>query len=242
MYTRPTKVEIAAALNTLEVAKSEGILTPADQEKIAALSGVRSEVTETLSAKPVAAENAPEATGMASFKAQYESLKPEYKAGCTWQEVETRLAANDGRYLKLAEAMEQGGVLFGVDKDGNPLIADGGVEPILKGMNYPDTRKAVMFTEVKGKQVATGYEMFPYSGDYNKSDEILAFEDSQNEPFVRSENKEEWRGSWLESGEKPGWPWLVYFLPGNGDADVGGDRPQYSGPGLGVRRLLRVKA
>jgi len=187
-----------------------------------------------------AAETTPENPTLTRFKAQYEGLKPEDKDLCTWQEAEKRLLENDGRFLKLAEAMEGGGVLFGVDRSGKLLFADGGAEPIMTGKNYADTRKAVMFAEKEGKQVSTGYEMFPYSGDYEKSDEIRAYEASVKDLFVRSENRDEYRGSWLESGEKPDWPRLVRFYPDGGSAHVFGGIPRRSDPRLGVRRLLRV--
>ncbi len=227
--------------------KSNGLLPPSrprrpradpDQlkEGVAVFDSVRSDVTEALSAEAV-----PEVAGLARFKAQYEGLEPEYRFGCAWSEVETRLLANDGHYLRLAEAMEKGGVLFKVDKVGNPLIADGGVEPIMTGMNYADTRKAVMFAEKEGRQVPTGYELFPNSGGYEKDSEILVFKRATNEHFIRSGNKKEFRGSWLESGENPDRPWCAFFDPDYGYVRVDYGNPRISGSTLGVRRLLRVK-
>jgi len=238
--SKPSKIE--QAVSFLEAKKAADQIPARLQERIAALGGVRSDVKESLSAKDVPAEPAPEVTGIARFKEQYEMWKPEHKANCQWQEVESRLLANDGHFLKLAEAMHQGGILFGVDKAGNPLIADGGVEPIMAGMNYADTRRAVMFKEIEGGQAPTGYELFPYSDNYQKSAEISAFEDFTKEPFIRSENKKEYRSSWLESGEDPDWPRGAFFSPGSGlvyeDDDVS---TALSDPRLGVRRLLRVK-
>jgi len=237
----PRLSKVEQALSVLETAKAADKIPTRLQERVAALGGVRSDVKGTLTAKDISAEAAPEAKGIARFKAQYEGLEPEYKADCSWHEVESRLLANDSHFLKLVEAMNQGGVFFGVDKDGNPLIADGGVEPIMTGMNYADTREAVMFKKIEGKQAPTGYELFPYSGDYKKSDEMLAFEKSTNEPFIRSGNKKEWRGSWLESGEKSVRPRLADFGPVRGRAYVDYGSPRNSYPLLGARRLLRVK-
>ncbi|MBI5411705.1 hypothetical protein HZA43_00845 [Candidatus Peregrinibacteria bacterium] len=203
-------------------------------------------------------EAVPELKGLARFKAQYEALERRNPSGViwrnlggvTWQEVETRLLANDSHFLKLAEAMAEGGILFGVDKDKNPLIADGGEEPILCGMNYADTRKTVIFSEVTkiidGKmqemQIPTGYEMFPYSGNSDKSIEICTFEDVTNNPFIYSKDKKHYRASYLESGDNPPHDvWVACFNRGDSRVVVGHDSPNIFDPRCGVRRLLRVK-
>ena len=222
-------------------ARAEGLPAALKTRLLAVLAkDIRPQVEGALAA---ADETVPEATGITRFKAQYESLNSKYKDKCkyrTWEEAEKILTENGGHFLKLAEAMNGGGVLFGVDKDGRLLFADKGPEPIMTGMNYPDTRKAVMFTEKEGEQMPTGYEMFPYSSGYSKSDEILAYEASVNDTVVRSENRKEWRGIWLESGENSDWPRFVRFVPDDGDAYVFNGNPQSSGQYLGVRRLLRV--
>lgn len=123
---------------------------------------------------------------LAIFKADYDSDLA-LKEKITWQEIETRLLANNGYYLALAQEMEQEGILFGVDKDGNPLIADRGDEPIFKGMNYHDTLARVLYKHKRedkydrygrmqrdeaGQSIPAGYEMFPYVPVQNKSPEI----------------------------------------------------------------------
>ena len=139
----------------------------------------------------------------------------------------------------LACDMVEGGLLFGVDKEGNPLFADGGLEPIICGLNYDDTLNAVMFMKRNGKEMSTGYEMFPYSGLYEKSDEILAFEAATGEPFIRSEDGKKSKGSWLAAQEVVGR--RIEFDPEVGGATLGDGVKRDKSPRIGVRRLLRVK-
>ena len=194
---------------------------------------------------------------------QYHLMSEEDKARITWQEIKERLEANEGRYLKLAEAMERGGTLFGVDKAGNPLIADAGNEPIMKGMNYWDTREAVY-----GKAgEETGYEMFRLNpDDCYESEEILAYEKVTGKPFVfcpetdnqgkKIPEEKRWRSSWLDNGTDP--QALLLNEEDYKDAPCAVFTPfQYSGKSedpvsmdysdklecqdeRGVRRLLRV--
>ncbi len=146
------------------------------------------------------------------------------------------MLANDGALLKQAEAIPNGPIMFGADKNGNILFANGGVEPILTGKTYSAARNAAK---------AIGLELFPYKEPYQKSEEELMFEAFTGEPLVRSEDKQTWRSSWLDNGEN--------------DANIGSARvsvfsPRYqvsrvsygcanSGNVIrGVRGLLRAKA
>ncbi len=175
------------------------------------------------------------------------------KSKISWAEIQTRLLANEGHYLALAQAMEQGGQLFGVDAKGRPLISDRGDEPIMKGMNYKDTRDRVKYKhtsndkngtkilDAKNQPIATGYEMFGYTGDYGKSEEISQYETHTGKHFVQSPGKRELRSSWLESGEEPSWPRYVYSDPYYADSNVYYGNPNGEVAYLGVRRLLRVE-
>lgn len=179
------------------------------------------------------------------FAKYYKRILPEDKARCSWQEVKERLLANNGHYLALANAMNEGGILFGVDKDGNPLIADDGKGPIMTGMNYCDTRKKVYFKDDECKD-PTGYEMFPFSDnferDMRKSPEIRAFERFTLKPFIVSHDRGRWLCSWLESGENPSrFPYLIDLQPYHRNAYVQGSTEFFRDPRCGVRRLLRVK-
>jgi len=200
---------------------------------------------------------------LAVYKEQYERWPAKDKAKISWQNVQERLLANNGHYLSLASAMNEGGILFGIDTESNPLIADGGLEPIMCGMDYFDTRDAVRFTRNdKGEKTPTGYEMFGYSasdisfltGLDLKSPEIESFETFTRMPFVSDGGKEEvYSGSWLESGDcDESWDdplplarhadFNAHFIPYQKcQTEVSHDLPQRSGWGLGVRRLLRVK-
>lgn len=226
----------------LKLAKPKDEAMKRPNKELTVHDDVRSDVAGVLSTKGTSAEKVSETAALSRLKSQYEQWKPERKAGCAWEEVEGRLLANDGYYLRLAEAMQLGGVLFGTDKAGNPLVADGGSEPILAGMTYRDARKAVMFRKNKGKQISTGYEFFPFdlSHHWGKSAEILAYEEFTKGPFIGVKFTKKWKASWLKSDE-PDRSWYAYL---GWDADkvlVSADSPRIENPELGVRRLLRIK-
>lgn len=201
----------------------------------------------------------PEATEidvrLASFKADFDQ---DYaiRAGCSWAEIQRRLLANGNHYLQLAEAMDGGGILFGVDEECNPLIANRGDEPIMKGRSYEDTRNRVLYKHNTndeiiigegGQPVQTGYEMFPYAGNCNKSPEILMYEAHTGKPFVRSfPDKNKRRSAWVESGKNPSQPRFVNFNPCRGYTCMGMlDDPNvriHLVPQVrGTRILLRVR-
>ncbi len=214
------------------------------QEGPDASSDVRSHITTALSGGVENCETPP----LVRFKADYERWPTKDKATATWEEVQKRLLANNGHYLNLASAMNEGGLLFGIDTEGNPLVADGGLRPIMCGMNYFDTREAVRFTQNgEGEKTPTGYEMFGFNRENQKSHEVLAFEAFTAQPFVRSSYEQE-AASWLESGDldpSVGWTWSargIYMAKDDLEANVRVVPPTVFYPFLGVRRLLRVKA
>ncbi len=229
MSFTPRELEDAMAL--LEAAKAKGELPRALQERAKALGGDTRSKVETILKTPA----------LARFKADYERWSAKDKAKAPWEEVQERLLANEGYKLKRASAMNEGGVLFGIDSEGKFLVADGGLEPIMTGMNYADIREAVRFAkDDKGKKTSTGYEMFGYTGKFDKSPEMLAFEAFTGQPFVKSPSGREWRFSWLESGDNFHLPRNAGFNPVFGRVLVGHDYPVFSPSLLGTRRLLRV--
>lgn len=167
---------------------------------------------------------------------------------CSWEEIERRLLKDDGRYLDLAKDLEQGGELFGIDSDGNPLICDKGDKLIVEGKNYQRVRSQVFFKrkctsdnsvelllDENEKRVYTGYEMFPYSDPNDKSEEILLYEAHTGRPFVGQHSS-----SWLESGSRPFWAHYIIFDPREGIAVVREADPKSIVFHRGVRRLLRL--
>ncbi len=191
-------------------------------------------------AKAVITEKEPEDPRLRCYRADYDRWEDYFKSICSWDEIEKRLMSNDWRYLDLAEKMHEGGVLFGVDFNGNPLFADGGEEPIMTDMNYFDARNAVYFTEKDGRKVPTGYSMFPYIGECSKSPEITLFESFTCNPFIKSAKGIEARFSWLESGNNPSLARFARFHGSRGIVKIGWSQPQDKNSWLGVRRLLKV--
>jgi len=204
---------------------------------------------------------------LSNYKISYERINS-IKEKPTWEDVEARLLASDKHYLKLAMKMQNGGILFGFDKEGNPLIADGGAEPVMKGKNYFETRKAI-YGEVEVAAAAHfGYEMFKVGGTYQKGYEINKFEEFTKGPFVESkdmdmynEYKEEYanrfmRESWVDQGKNPLEKDIctIHFFPSESKPDIwhkidtdklsmvlNQAMPDKGIPTRGVRRLLRVK-
>ena len=182
------------------------------------------------------AERVAEETPLVLYKTHYERWPVKAKKLCEWNEVEKRLLAQDGYYLRLAGAMNKGGVLFGVDKEGNPLVADGGLDPVMKGKNWYETRDEI---EMKSKE----YEMFPCK-ELKKGEEMVAFESFTGEPFVKSHKRRS--ASWIGGYYKMIALGLTFvgraqFDPKTGRVELFESWPDSSEPDRGVRRLLRLR-
>lgn len=172
------------------------------------------------------------------------------RAKCPWGKIRKRLLDHGEYYLSRALAMEGGGQLFGVDKDGNPLISDRGDEPVMKGMDYRKTRKRVLYEHdadgkiVKGAgghPVFTGYEMFPYLSAFVKSEEMAQYEIHTGVPFIRPPEGRGWRASWVESTEDPAVARYAYFNSSYQCVYMDSCDPSSKDADRGVRRLLRVR-
>lgn len=176
---------------------------------------------------------------LSQFKAHYDRT-PAMRTQIIWQDVQDRLLDNDCYYLgKALEMVEP--VLFGVDKEGNPLIADGCEEPIMTGVDYMETRDRVYYQGKDDEKVPTGYELFPYSDEFDKSSEIIQFEINVG-PFLRSAEGE-YSASYLESGCNPKWPRTIFTTEKMRVPQVNAIHSLYGGhTKRGVRRLLRVKS
>lgn len=211
-----------------------GIDVASDKQlfRIGAILAGQSETSEQVTAAMDGPEFVEADPSLARYGEQYSRWDAALKSQISWELVRGKFLANDGKYLKLAAAMNEGGVLFGLDGKGNPLVADGGVEPVMTGMDYENTRSAV--TE-------SGYRMFPCSDDYDKSFEILNFEKFTNEPFIRSADKKEWMSSWLER-DTAGGTRVISFRIGYGDTYVHFENGKFAGNSCGVRRLLVMEA
>lgn len=191
----------------------KGLLTPEDIEGASAIIqktiADRTRQTARVASLPEIplVNETEEKAEMKFYAAQYDRWKPADKIRCPWNQVRERLLANDGRYLRLATQMHQGGILFGIDDEGNPLVADGGMDPRElphAGMNYFDTRHAVMWQENEhGVQISTGYEMFKADSDNDMSEEMKAFERSAGHKFVVSGNGKQYVSSWLDACDAP---------------------------------------
>lgn len=113
-------------------------------------------------------------TRLQRYKDQHEKLKAEVRKKLSWEDIAKRLLANDGYYLSRAQAMDEKGVLFGMDSLGNALIADSGENLTLTSVTYPEARDRVYFKN-REQFEPTGYEMFPAGVDNTYSQELDDF-------------------------------------------------------------------
>lgn len=123
-----------------------------------------------------------------SYKANYNKWDSPTKSRCSWEEVLERLLNNDGHYLKLAKQMNEGGILFGLDLNGNPMVADGG-SPVNYKLDYITTIKLL---------ISEGYGLFPSDmrDGFEMSHEIIVFEQFTNKTFLCKDEC-----SWLDYGD-----------------------------------------
>ncbi|MDA1060180.1 MAG: hypothetical protein O3B47_00100 [bacterium] len=171
------------------------------------------------------------------FKAQYDNLPDQIKVRCTWKELSYRLVEQgDAHYLKLATDMEEGGELVYIDEEGNPVFREGGVEPVLKGKSYNQTREILYGKDYEEGTPHYGYEM------PNSNEELRQIEEITGRSFVASNNRDEYRATHMESGKKPSFSRRARFGPNSGNVSFyGAYDPNLESPKLGLVRLLRVK-
>jgi hypothetical protein len=160
-----------------------------------------------------------ELNGLERYMAEYEEWPEAMKADISKETILKRLNAKKGKYLKLAEKMDGGAILFGADLLGNPLFAD--LKSSEFGKDYTESRKTV---------IAQGYELFPCPEEYGSSPhEIPTWDILTLQKFSGGHIGT----TWLESGTGG----MVCFVDGLGYFNV--SDPSITG--RKVRRLLRAK-
>ena len=182
-----------------------------------------------------AGTESPEAIALVKYEAQYDTLPDEVKSRCTLETLESRLLANDGEYLKFAMGLQNGGDLVHIDPKGNPVLRDGGTEPVMKGMSYLKAFDAIYGEDYKEGVPRHGYEMA------DDVEEIRAIEAYTGKPFVADEKGEEYRETHLFTGKNPSESSYAGTIPGRQKAAIYSDSsPEAKVEHRGVVRLLRV--
>ncbi len=196
------------------------------------------------------------------YRQEYSNLPEDIRARASWEDILFRLLDGEFKGLKLANAMQGGGQLFGIDRNGKALFKDRGVEPVMYGFDSegglmriydrdPEKMAAIEtwanYNVIRSQAHKEGYELFPFdpANSDRFSDEMTQVQAHTKEPFVASQNRREWRFSWLESDDSPEYARCARFDPGSFGASPGGARVvlDYSGEqgsGRGAMRLLRV--
>jgi hypothetical protein len=248
----PTPEEIAEAKLTFrkedDLATQLAVLDEIEwmiDEKRAALECARE---DKHAAQPVSEEQAnldlPEADTrtpeelIVAYEAQYSRLPDDIRSRCTFDEFKSRLTANENHYLELAVGLRSGGELVYIDEEGNPVLREGGLEPVLKGLSYNETRETLY-----GKEYEEGNPHYGYAMP-NSVNEIKAIERITRNPFIASENGREWRETHMEKrGENSEHSWRAVWNPSHLQVYFSDYRPPWHKDPtmLGVVRMLRVK-
>ncbi|MBI4127207.1 hypothetical protein HY463_00695 [Candidatus Peregrinibacteria bacterium] len=207
--------------------------TPEQLKQIAGILGIQESTREQVAKSTETVELDPRLT---KFAEMYNRWSATSKRRLDWPRVQAAMLADDGALLKQVEALPNGPIMFGADKAGNILFANGGVEPILTGTTYSAAGKAAQ---------AIGLDLFPYKEPYKKSAEELMFEAFTGEPLVRSKDRLTWRSSYLDNGENDanvGDVRISYFDSNYQRSHVSDAIANHMSGYRGVRGLLRAKA
>ena len=211
-------------------------LLPTEQlDQIEVILGMRRTTQERATAITETVEVDPKLT---EFAEMYNRWSLESKSRLSWKRVQVALLAYGEALLNQAEVMPNGPIMFGADKNGNILFANGGVEPILTGKRYSIARKAAH---------AIKLELFPYVKPHEKSEEILMFEEFTGEPIVRSEDKLTRKSTYLEDGDRYkdnnfGGSCVAHSYPSRKSSVLRDDVVSNMDYHRGIRGLLRAKA
>lgn len=242
------------ALRVLKEAKINGTLAKSIEAELAGLIGenARPKLEEVLEASVTSecaeAENLN--PDLVVYHQEYNQLPDNVKARASWEAIAERLLDNDSEKLNLAKAMQGEGQLVGVDAEGKALFKDSGIEPVMYGFELlkiydrdPEQIKKVEiwadYFKIREQVLEDGYELFADNGPCHAC-EMKQVIDHTKGPFVASEDKTEWRVSWLESGDKPGVARYAFFNPGDGRVTIADREPAHGDERYGVTRLLRV--
>lgn len=224
----------------------------ADDDKVLLRESVRRKILNSLKLFDASSlEEGIDEIRLNSYKENYSKWLEVEKSQCSWEEVKTRLLANNGKYFRLAEKLQDRGILFGIDAEGNPLIADGGDDPVLRGRLYSESRVIVL---------DSGYELFPSSADdeskfeknLQKSAEIVTYERFTGKPFISSNIvmpkftnplPSQRVAAWLESGKNPRTAKMIQYSPESGACHIfeKGTSHESKNRNRGTKRLLRLK-
>lgn len=180
----------------------------------------------------------------------------------TIEQVEDALLANNAEGL-IAVAMQGGGELFGLDKNGKFLFKDRGNEPVMFGFDQADrpimayNRNPAQMAQIRRyadyyqiyeavygpEDAPTGYELFPDCPDLQTTGMTEAIEEITGAPFVSSTDGDEFLFSALDNGRNPDRDAYARFLgfnPHNQWTSIYSDNPNGENMYRGAVRLLRV--
>ncbi|MBI2453124.1 hypothetical protein HYV56_00300 [Candidatus Peregrinibacteria bacterium] len=241
LYDADKLIALAKTISKREkITVSPNSLITREDDDVPALTtmiGIRLKNPSTNDGAGTGTENIQEINDVPSiYKVQYDKLPDNVKSRCTWEELSIRLLAQKGYYLNLAKDLQDGGEFVFIDKEGNPVFRDGGVEPVFKGKSYNEIKKILYGDDNQESGPHYGYEM------PNDVKELREIEVITKRPFVASDNRQKWRATYMESGKNPFLSRVARFNPDNGNVYVyDADYPYSEDSGRGLVRLLRVQ-
>lgn len=110
------------------VPETEGTKPPETQEDIETL--IKRERARVPAELDSSVRESLLSNAMKRFKDNYGRIPSYQHRYCSWEIIEERLKADNYKKLQLAMAMQNGGELFGIDKEGKALFKDEGTEPV----------------------------------------------------------------------------------------------------------------
>jgi hypothetical protein len=131
---------------------------------------------------------------LSRYKEMYGRWGAGLKKKCPWKEIERRLLTDMARNLKHTMNMREGSVLFDLDRESNPLFADGGYNLPYQGADYSDARNTIIYENPRYQRGSTSFRLF-------KPGEVIKFEKFTGKPFVTGD-----LASWIESDEWDNFP------------------------------------
>ncbi|KKQ72150.1 MAG: hypothetical protein UT33_C0005G0071 [Candidatus Peregrinibacteria bacterium GW2011_GWC2_39_14] len=183
---------------------------------------------------------------LVKYRKDYEKWSEPNKQRISWDQIVTSLLKDGGEGLRKVKKLQQGGVMFGVDRFGKVMFADAGREPMKIGITYKDARREI-YNTAGFDEILSGYTMFKIDEEFEKSQEIIDFEIFTGHGIAESKNKKDIVAVWL-AGPSVAIPYVAQFIPDEAKnkypekrTDVGYlDESHENSRTVGIRRLYKL--
>ncbi len=227
---------------------SEGA-TATQPKEVPALLDVQQDTGEQVVAVSKATESIEVDSRLTEFYEMYGRWSAVSKSRLDWPRVQDAMLADDGALLERVKEIPKGSegedpVMFGADRDGNILFANGGKHAILTGMPFAQTVQ-------KAKELGLILFSCVLHGNYNDegkktsdyaqmSEEMHLYQEFTNSDIVEPELDQNEASIWLPKSDLLGLIWVMSYSKYN--YSFGVQSKYLSIRTRGVRLMLRAKA